>query len=124
MTRDDVLNMPAGREIDALIYNKVLRKSDLLSHLENGEMTKSWRDGYGCENTFYSTDISAAWSLVEKFGLTVTQKNMKQFPERYIYSKWMVDTDLKDKHDFWMAWGETAPLAISRAVLISELCHD
>lgn len=57
MTRDEILAMPAGREMDALITEKVMsghvkRRSDGTPHY------LTW--------TPYSTDMGAAWEVVEK----------------------------------------------------------
>ena len=46
------------RELDAEIERRVFGR--------DADATKrSWQDGYMCEDTFYSTDIAAAWLVVE-----------------------------------------------------------
>ena len=57
--------MPAGRELDALVAEKVM-----------GRETTHWTDGFGDTGvTFfapvepYSTDIAAAWEVVERINM-------------------------------------------------------
>lgn len=64
MTRDEILNMPAGRALDALIEHHIIKTQ--VPRNSDGHLSRSWVDGYGYENTFYSTDIAAAWDVVEK----------------------------------------------------------
>lgn len=101
MTRDEILAMPAGREMDALIWTRVWNGGTAIGKLP-----------------LYSTDIEAAWNIVEKLGLNISQKNLNEFPAGYEKSKYMADPELRGKGEFWLAWGETAPLAICRAALI------
>lgn len=61
MTRDEILNIPAGREMDALIATHFTK----FEHYQ-GEWW--WQDGTLDELPDYSTDIGAAWwGVVEKF---------------------------------------------------------
>src|SRR5688572_15461179 len=59
MTRDEILAMPAGRELDLLIHRKVMQAEE--------NAAASLLDGFPIGLPHYSTDISAAWQLVEKF---------------------------------------------------------
>lgn len=124
MTRDELLTMPAGRELDRLVAEKVM-----------GQM---WQGGSPIPNYDgrwpwpppYSTDIAAAWLVANKLG-----------------ERWFVDIGClpgdcagnpnpKWEARFWdaepcisggvghvsgleefKARGETAPLAICRAAL-------
>lgn len=111
MTRDEILNMPAGRALDALIEYHIMKTQ--VPRNSDGHLSRSWVDGYGYENTFYSTDIAAAWDVVEKLnrdGWYVSVFTGHKFecalshpnPKRGNYCK-----------------GETAPLAICRAALLA-----
>lgn len=100
MTRDEILNMPAGREMDYLIAEKVLELSIL-------------KDGTGIllpidlQVKNYSTDIAAAWGVVEKFPtMSLT------FRGKY----WFCDLN---QVDFDYTQADTAPLAICRAALLT-----
>lgn len=130
LTRDEILNMPAGRGLDALIAIKLLGLS--VEHLpvvyEEGyteDGTDGW-SGFVCPRCRrpedmldepcaknYSTDISAAWKVVDKLnrdGWYVSVFTGHKFecalshpnPKRGNYCK-----------------GETAPLAICRAALLA-----
>ena len=79
MTRDEILNMPAGREMDSLVAEKVMGRPKL--ELQDARCPycgeemhytierawcmdcKEWRYSPYKE---YSSDISAAWEVVEK----------------------------------------------------------
>lgn len=90
MTRDEILAMPAGREMDVLVGRHVM---DLV-----GPPDLYWE---------YSTDISAAWMVVEKFpAVSLT------FRGKY----WFCDVN---QVDFDYSQAETAPLAICRAALLA-----
>lgn len=60
MTRDDILNMPAGRELDLLIALKVMG-------WEHNSLGDAWiREGepwVGCDEFQPSVDIAAAWEV-------------------------------------------------------------
>ena len=87
MTRDEILNMPAGREMDALIAEKVMgwtwrafqpahvpgelvrrpypgNWSALPRRIADG--TERLAGGWDSDLPHYSTDISAAWEVTEK----------------------------------------------------------
>jgi len=129
MTRDEIPNMHAGREMDALIAENVTRMST--EHLpvvyEEGN-TSDGKDGWcgfvcpmcrrpsdmldePCTQP-YSTDISAAWEVVEKIRFMVGQ-----------------GFDLCTSVGGWMAnfgggvigYGETPSLAICRAAMLAVM---
>jgi hypothetical protein len=89
-TRNEIQNMPAGREMDVAIGYHVM---DLVAPPE------LYPD--------YSTDISEAWKVVEK----------------------LHDFDINRRHVFWLCsfkgkepmQGDTAPLAICRAALLTVI---
>lgn len=128
MTRDEILNMPAGHEMDKLITEFVfgmrLEKNHGLSGgfywVGNGVQFGDMRMR---EVPDYSTDISDAWNVFEKF-------TKEPFA-------WHVETvNLSDgKLEYWAClWGdhgssiveysasaETASLAICRAALLATM---
>ena len=126
--------MPAGREIDALIekyvFNKMPKCGCFADDTYNGECVgadnasdcllaeqklkkqkeipgdcKYWRTK---EPESYSTDIAAAWSVVEKM-------HSKNFYLRYFYDGRYGCYFTEPPRE--VAYGETAPLAICRAAL-------
>jgi hypothetical protein len=109
MTRDEILNMPAGREMDVTIGYHVM---DLVAP-----------PGVYPE---YSTDIAAAWEVVEKIS---EQKNAQvyictnfssEFGDTFyveIYKNW----DGEQEQILTSATAETAPLAICRGALLAVI---
>ena len=71
MTREEILAMPAGSELNRLIGEKVMGWTG--SYEENYNVrTWTWRDAEGEHVTDWfcpSTDIAAAWLVVEKLGV-------------------------------------------------------
>lgn len=126
MNRDAILNMPAGKEVDILIAEKVMGLSlqHLLPVYEEGS-TDDGLDGWSgfvcprCRRPsdmldepcakYYSTDIRAAWEVVEKFT-----------SERWV--------ELGNSRGGWecliggdAGYAKNAPLAICRAALLAVL---
>ena len=108
----DIDKMDAGREMDALVAERVMgfkvqiveRKRDWFGTYK----VKHYRVG----NSFlpnYSTDISAAWMVVEKI-------DVHFHLERYGYDthEWVCTLDIGN---IITGVASTAPLAICRAVL-------
>src|SRR5687768_7998759 len=117
MTRDEILKMSAGREMDALIAEKVM------GHEVNRDVTmfaggKTSKEPYSEGFTtlgHYSTNIADAWRVVEKLDTSFS-----------LARAWSLDDPKWRGYSFWIGNGgnaisslaETAPLAICRAVLI------
>ncbi len=111
MNQEEILNMPAGREMDKLIAEEVF-------HLEKTNMDGwYWQDGMYDELPYYSIDISDAWKLVEKLcsenGCDV-MKVCKRDPE-LLRGEWSCNFGLG-----FESFGETAPHAICRAALLAR----
>ena len=68
MTRDEILNMEAGRKMDALIAEKVMGLPPEWTHFEphGKEFDTSIGRVAISEVAHYSTDIAAAWEVMEK----------------------------------------------------------
>lgn len=115
--------MEAGRELDALIAEKVMGYpafaekvvTKLGDHLVISDHCAicGRKDGTSECLPHYSTDIAAAWEVVEKLRLSVLQ----------FEDGWFADPRLESyREHFWGALGAddfsaTAPLAICRAAL-------
>jgi len=81
MTKEEILNMPAGREMDALVAEKVMRLcvhdwTFIPNNDDDGGVGRTCQKchkefwglnppAYGESYGSYSTDISAAWEVVE-----------------------------------------------------------
>lgn len=114
MTRDEILNMPAGREINRLVAKEVMKWShdpevpyyDVVK--EDGtieHVTIRWAP---------SEDIYAAWEVVEHFGTFSLARAWKLDDKEWRgYSCW-----LGVGPEGYSALAETAPLAICRAALL------
>jgi hypothetical protein len=97
MTREEILNMPAGREMDALIAERVFKTTE--------------DDDWGSDGLLsFSTDIAAAWQVVEKL------KPNYPLLDMYCIGDWA--SSFGDG-EWGYGYAETAPLAICRAALIA-----
>lgn len=106
LTREDILKMEPGRELDALVAKHVMfpRHTHPLSEV------KGW-----CQK--YSADISAAWEVVEK----ISKKDNVKFSIDFDYSvngKWNAGFNYNSGSYAGNA-AVTAPLAICRAALLA-----
>lgn len=103
MTTEDVDKMEAGRELDLLIIKAVFG-------LEPQECMVGGHPR-GCTGNItyppYSTDIAAAWQVVEKTRL-FTHCDITQLDDKWAISNWANDSSVE---------ADTAPLAICRAAL-------
>lgn len=129
MTRDEILKMPAGRELDALVATKVLGYTyDPESWVEWGITSP---DGNREGELFlraYSTDIAAALEVVEKmrgdnwrFGCS-----SREFGTGDNWWAWLENPPHWESSDTKSATAEadTLPLAICRAALLAMLDGD
>ncbi len=97
MTRDEILNMKAGRTMDALIAMEIF---------EVDRNTPGFSGLYSWVKD-YSTQISAAWEIIEKFDNHCLLNNVHGVWEVYLSNK-----EGKSK---------SAPLAICRAALLAVM---
>jgi len=99
MTRDEILNMPAGREMDALVSKKIfgIPKSEI------------WL------NVFQpSTSIASAWKVVEKYLFQIHRGASG-------YLCVLMTPEEIEGQDVFEASADTAPLAICRAALLAVM---
>lgn len=119
MTREEILNMEAGREMDALVAEQVMgyeRTADVMP--------------YGFGNAwllYYTTDIAAAWEVAKKI-LDDYSESYYMFGYPLIDADWNVCD--KSWAKFYIDDDEFAadapgfdglPLAICRAALLATL---
>jgi hypothetical protein len=161
MTRDEILNMPAGREMDALVAEKVMGWKDVIMGRDDygGEPVPreynprpEYQDEYVIFKHVlnYSTDIAAAWQVVEKVDLMIIPIAVYSSAAAWdepkilpIKTWWAALRTFSDPSIFlpieeydkeWKGWvnlidqsitldmvAETAPLAICRAALLAVM---
>ncbi len=125
MTREEILNMQAGYEIDLLIQVNLFQNAEHCGLSYEEHSTPDGLDGWSgfvcpacgrsedlCKTEkcvqLYSTRISKAWDVLEKLSLTdyVIEKVGDHYCVNFISES---------------ACAETAPLAICRAALLTTL---
>ena len=102
--------MEAGRELDALIAENVLGYECDCSEGPKSDCPIHGRQPYSLER--YSTDIAAAWQVVEhlnKSGLIINITVALPINEMFQYSVTIPGFDIK--------YAKTIPLAVCRAAL-------
>ena len=121
MSRDEILAMPAGREMDALIAANVLgwKVDDLTATSPSGSANS--RTAHGDDwLEYYSTDMTAAWKVVEKLGFSLLRS---PYTDNWTAAKITdvepvisgVEVNLGDSEGV----ANSAPLAICRAALLA-----
>jgi hypothetical protein len=135
MTKDEILNMPAGREMDALIAEKVMGWKRPPSG--NGwNVTTLFKrktpDGQNLQVAWvgdgmveFSADISAAWEVVEK----MNQMKWRFYSRSITYNDGLIYKSIaaqfQNEHALGIDTGyidaETMSLAICRAALLTTL---
>lgn len=104
-----VSEMQAGREMDALVAEKVM---EWVRAKCEGRTNDWWtQPGYAKSTPNFSTDIAAAWQVVEKIDLF-----SRAILERDEDGSWWVDDE--PCHNI-QSNASTAPLAICRAALLA-----
>ena len=119
LTRERILAMPAGREMDAWVAERVLdwkrRTGSIFSNESEWEPPNSVGWDWLPES---STDIAAAWLVVEKLGLlnrwTLSSSDEPKYFMTLGYEDAPAETIIAD----------SAPLAICRAALLTTLAVE
>lgn len=111
MNRDEILNMPAGREMDTLIVEKVMGLK--VDYEFDEPHVPSLRDKYDEWGYLpnYSTDILAAWEVVEE--LKGLKPILNYDPQS---QKWYMRLNGGS-----YCSADTAPLAICRVALLAVM---
>jgi len=110
MTKDEILNMPAGRKMDALIDEHVFKREIV------------WERGapfiyvLGSRESVYpySKNITSVWDVVEKMG---SVDELHDVDLRTSIRGWVCV--IFNAFESFEANAETAPLAICRAALLA-----
>jgi hypothetical protein len=123
MTREEILNMPAGREMDALIAEKVFHWKDGGEYWVTSEgkptFLKVWNSGYYSEPFYPSEDIDYAWYVIERMQVRGFNTRVEVMPQ-ITCAMWV-----KNMNEYGPApiivRSESAPLAICRAALLAVM---
>lgn len=131
MTKDEILHMSAGREMDALIAVETMGWTELSEYYPN-IMTDLFGTPPNETGSFqeivprYSTDISAAWDALEvvsrKYGCATTVGREYPFG-RMVYAAALIGGSLRyeDPSLRLSALANTAPLAVCRLLLLATV---
>jgi hypothetical protein len=138
MTRDEILNMPAGRELDSIIADcifgietvKPKSRTDYVEdiHARPKGSSAKWID---CEVLkFYSSNMDAAWEVFEFVSKSSEETSLSRNAVENISighdsDGWMCSIwwfrDIQSSHAVEGIYADTAPLAICRAALLAIL---
>jgi hypothetical protein len=145
MTSEEILNMPAGRKMDELIVNKVMKwsldpglpdESAFYYPPEWNDELNAWPSTRGRQQKGsldlvpnYSTDIAAAWEVVEKICEKKNQQvylvtNFSSEFGNEFYAEIFINNGegIGDSENIvCSATAETTPLAICRTALLAVL---
>jgi hypothetical protein len=99
--------LSAGRELDALVAEKVMG----WTIYDDGIMDQGAKGRTWASEWHPSTDIAAAWEVVEKVQQATGCSAVVQKHAR-AYECWFIGSGQKETQ-----WADTAPLAICRAAL-------
>lgn len=112
MTRDEILNMPAGRKMDALIDEYVFKRQVVW---ERGSPF-IYLLGYRESVYPYSKNITSVWDVVEKMG---SVDDLHDVDLRTSIRGWVCV--IFNSFESFEVNAETAPLAICRAALLATI---
>jgi len=123
MTKDEILNMSAGKKMCELLATRVMGWELYEPEPFDDRPKKYWRDplskaSVGIDNWRPDEDLSTAWEL-EKFFYSITVSKIME-GSTPIYDSY-VTAGRNNKNIDGRAFAETAPLAICRAALVAVL---
>lgn len=127
MTREDILAMVPGPELDRLVATEVkgitpyIDSEGSFHNLYYVESKKAYR-----LIPKYSTDIAAAWEVVERINHHIIEISKREKIRGYVtYRVWVFTRSLEYPDECWdrlvQVEGKTAPEAICKAALLSKL---
>ena len=128
MTHDEILNLQANPETDALIAEKVMKLKVINGYVFERRMIPCPDNRPGClvihygaipiPIKSYTKDISAAWEVVEKFAHKASNKLAREQGFSYWQINAYPDSGWTCRIGSESVYAETAPLAICRASLL------
>lgn len=122
MTREEVLTQPAGNRLDAWVAEAVFGESVYLD-----SMHRLWRLGTERRTARgyppdYSTDIAAAWKVVEEMRKRVSNLKLALYAANgWCCYLWDVTAEGTEVEKGVSGNTPTAPLAICRAALLATM---
>jgi len=129
MSRDEILNMPAGREMDKWIAIHIMKLDDIplygapcpycgseMWHGKERSRCSSCNEWRYSPYKQYSDDIAAAWEVVEKLKLHIGPTSNEKQESWYASNR----HNFNDP-DLIIVIADTAPLAICRAALLAVM---
>jgi hypothetical protein len=119
MTRDEILKMEAGPELDALIAEKVMEWTEW--PISGDYVTLHGKTGHTIDTFNPSSDISAAWEVVEKLQDTPTEYFFEICKTPVIWRQSGKPTHWHVELGGQKAYADAAPLAICRAALLAVM---
>jgi len=123
LTREQVLEMDPGEELDDLIVRKVMRW-DAKSKLCGEEYEDYWHDGnrYTCECALFnpSKDISAAWEVLSRFPVSTMERVEVIEGRTTVHITLWPSADTENKYSA-TASANTFELAVCRASLLAVM---
>ena len=124
MTREEIERMPAGREMDRLIAEKVMGWKSDGSHSSDGlPIYHTYQNGsrdVWLRDWKPSSDIAAAWQVAEKLRNEWGSFDLRAGLQWFCWS----DVDNRIAGEVVAASADTASLAICRAALIEMLLRQ
>jgi hypothetical protein len=112
MTREEILNMQAGKKLDRLIAIHImhLEIDSIIWETDNGEIIKQSIPNY-------STDIKAAWEVVEFIGEAIGGVTIFNACD----VEWTWCCEIFNGKEKILEGGKTAPEAICKAALLAVM---
>jgi len=104
MTRDELLELKPGRELDALVAEKVM------GYITHGQFRE--KNGVRVMIDRYSTDIAAAWEVVEMFSYI----DIHRYDDFFACAIYPIGNSAVMR-----ARGKTMPEAICKAALLAVM---
>jgi hypothetical protein len=121
LTREQVLSMETGRELDALVAEKVMGLQGFRKGTpgyEGWEYIYTSNLGDNQPIPHYSSDLSAAWEVIEKFdNMTFRRGREADGHIRHFAYIWLNSDD--DKHE--MCKASKMPEAVCKAALMAVM---
>ncbi len=114
MTRDEIMSLEPGRDLNMLVATKVMGWKYNEDYFESmGEIKR----GPFAEKFDPSSDISAAWEVVEKLQESHLYVDIRTCAD--FYEVWITDWNMQDKTE--TIAHPTLPLVIARCALLTTL---
>ena len=117
-----ILEHPANRCLDTWVAEKVMRdNTDRFIWKRYGKPDCIQSEEYGGPQE-YSTDIAAAWQVVEKIKNTPYLYPQLRYSHSWVFGIWRNNPNTNKDYG-WLAevYADTAPLAICRAALLAVI---